>query len=89
MKTIQITISDEEAALVEQLLAEGHWGSVEDLFLHVLHQAVDEINSKTPDDVVEAVRLGLAQAQRGELVDGQAVIDRCLAKLEAAKHSRS
>lgn len=85
MKTVQITIPDDQASLVERLIADGHWDSIESLFMYGLQRAQEDVDGERSTEEIEAVRLGLAQADRGELVDGPATLERLRTKLKDAR----
>jgi Arc/MetJ-type ribon-helix-helix transcriptional regulator len=88
MKTYQVTLPDEFAAFVDRVLAEKKWDDLDQLIAHALSQVQDELKSEAATDtdaLRKAVRLGIDQADRGELIDGEATFDRLRAKLEAAR----
>jgi len=87
MKTYQVTLPDELAAFVDRMLAEGKWDSADHLITYGLLRAQDGLEpgeGPDADRLAEAVRVGIEQADRGEVVDGPAVIDRLREKLLAA-----
>ena len=64
-----IDVSRELEAEVESRLKTGRYRSAEELLRDALH-LIDE-----RDQIREAVAQGVAEADRGELVDGEAVIE--------------
>ena len=92
MKTYQVTLPDELAAFVDRMLAEGKWDSADHLVAYGLLRAQDDLEpgeGPDTDRLAEAVRVGIEQADRGELADGPAVIDRLRKKLLAARKQPS
>jgi Arc/MetJ-type ribon-helix-helix transcriptional regulator len=88
MKTFQVTLPDEFAAFVDRVLAEKQWDTVDDLVMAALLRLQEEVSEAvepTGDEVKKAVRVGIEQADRGELTDGPAVFQRMRDKLEAAR----
>lgn len=86
MKTYQVTLPDEIAAFVERVLADKTWDSADHLIAYALMQTEAELKGEaTTEAVRNAVRVGIEQADRGELTDGPAVLKRLRDKLEAAR----
>ncbi len=88
MKTYQIALPDEVAAFVDRVLAEKKWDAVEDLVTYALGYVEAELEADSDVDIEalrKAVQIGIDQADRGELVDGEIVMKRLRDKLEAAR----
>jgi Arc/MetJ-type ribon-helix-helix transcriptional regulator len=88
MTKYQVNVPEELAAFVERVLAEKKWDSVDDLISYALSQVESELKleEKIDSDVLRtAVRVGIEQADRGELTDGPTVLKRLKEKLEAAR----
>jgi antitoxin ParD1/3/4 len=87
MKTFQVTLPDEVAAFVERILADKQWDALDDLVTAALVRLREDVEagSGQSDDLKNAVRIGVEQADRGELSDGPAVLQRMREKLEAAR----
>ncbi len=83
MKTYQVTLPDEFAAFVDQMLAAGNWDSADRLFMYGLLRAEDDLDRD--GGLAEAVQIGIAQADRNELVDGPTTMDRLRTRLLAAR----
>jgi Arc/MetJ-type ribon-helix-helix transcriptional regulator len=88
MKTYQVTLPDEFAAFVDRLLAEKKWDDLDQLIAYALLQVQDELEVDGGTDTAalrKAVQVGVEQADRGELIDGEATMKRLRDKLEAAR----
>ena len=88
MKTFQVALPDELAAFIDRMIAEKQWDTVDDLVTAALLRVQEEVNEHAvanPDRVKNAVRVGMEQADRGELADGPAVFQRLRDKLEAVR----
>lgn len=88
MKTYQIALPDEVAAFVDRVLAEKKWDAVDDLVTYALGYVEAELEADSDVDIEalrKAVQIGIDQADRGELVDGEIVMKRLRDKLEAAR----
>lgn len=88
MKTYQITLPDDFAAFVDRVLAEKKWDDVDHLVMYALMQVQDELASDADVDIDKlrkAIQIGIDQADRGELVDGEITMKRLRDKLEAAR----
>jgi hypothetical protein len=88
MKTYQIELPDELAAFVDAVLAQEKWDDAGQLFLYALAQVQDELAADADlnsEKLRKAVQVGIDQADRGELNDGEATISRLRARLEAAR----
>jgi putative addiction module CopG family antidote len=92
MKTYQVTLPDEFAAFVDRMIAEGQWESVDDLMLHSLMLAQEDLAAGADMDqnwLRAEIQNGIDSANRGELLDGETVMARLIAKLEASETRRS
>lgn len=88
MKTYQITLPDDVAAFVDRVLAEKKWDTLDDLVMYALGTVGAELERDADteiDALRKAVQIGIDQANRGELVDGEVVMKRLRDKLEAAR----
>jgi hypothetical protein len=88
MKTYQITLPDDFAAFVDRVLAEKKWDDVDHLVMYALMQVQDELASDADMDIDKlrkAIQIGIDQADRGELIDGEITMKRLRDKLEAAR----
>jgi Arc/MetJ-type ribon-helix-helix transcriptional regulator len=88
MKTYQISLPDDFAAFVDGALADKQWDDADHLFLYALARVQEELAADADTDVAKlraAIQVGIDQADRGELLDGEAVMARQRAKLEAAR----
>ncbi|MCI0702027.1 MAG: hypothetical protein L0241_13170 [Planctomycetia bacterium] len=88
MKTYQITLPDELAAFVDRVLAEKKWDTVDHLIMYALGNVEAELEADAHQDIdalKKAIQVGIDQADRGELVDGETVTKRLREKLEAAR----
>ena len=88
MKTYQITLPDEIAAFVDRVLAEKKWDDVDHLVMYALGYVEAELEADADQDIDalrKAVQIGIDQADRGELIDGEIVMKRLRDKLEAAR----
>ena len=88
MKTYQVTLPDEAAEFVDRVLAEKLFDDFDNLIMCALSSVEAELAlEKHPDinGLRKAVQLGVESADRGEGADGEAVMARLLAKLEAAR----
>jgi Arc/MetJ-type ribon-helix-helix transcriptional regulator len=88
MKTYQITLPDDFAAFVDKALADKQWDDADHLFLYALARVQEELAADAAADVAKlraAIQIGIDQADRGELLDGEEVLARHRAKLEAAR----
>jgi Arc/MetJ-type ribon-helix-helix transcriptional regulator len=96
MKTIELSISDEHAALIERWLAEGKWNTASDILMTALDE-IQNICERDPEmsriaDAMEkdrrykelkaAIAKGIESADRGELIDGDEFFDELLADLD-------
>lgn len=70
--------------IADRLLANGQWESFEALVMAGLLRLEEDLPVEPPD-VADELRLGLEQADRGELVDGPPVLQRLRNKLEASR----
>jgi hypothetical protein len=92
MKTYQITLTDEFAAFVDRVLAEKKWDDVDHLVMYALGYVEAELEADAHQDIDalrKAVQIGIDQADRGELVDGEITMKRLRDKLEAARKQPS
>jgi Arc/MetJ-type ribon-helix-helix transcriptional regulator len=88
MKTYTINLPDEFAAFVDRAVAEGQWDSVDYLVMAGLAMVQDGIELEASLDqewLKKEIQKGIDSADRGELLDGPAVMARLRAKLDAAK----
>jgi hypothetical protein len=88
MKTYQITLPDDIAAFVDRVLAEKEWDDVDHLIMYALGYVESELASDADvnlDELRKAVQVGIDQADRGELVDGETTMKRLRDKLEKAR----
>jgi antitoxin ParD1/3/4 len=88
MKTYQVTLPDEFAAFVDRVLAEKKWDTLDHLIMYALMQVQSELEADADQDIdalKKAIQVGIDQADRGELLDGEAVMKRLRDKLEAAR----
>jgi hypothetical protein len=88
MKTYQITLPDDFAAFVDRVLAEKKWDDVDHLIMYALMQVQDELAADADVDIDKlrkAIQIGIDQADRGELIDGEITMKRLRDKLEAAR----
>jgi antitoxin ParD1/3/4 len=88
MKTYQVTLPDEIAAVVDRLIADGKFDSVDHLMLYAAVQVEQEIDREEGTDqewLKQQIQVGIDQADRGELLDGPTVMARLRAKLDAAR----
>jgi Arc/MetJ-type ribon-helix-helix transcriptional regulator len=88
MKTYQITLPDDVAAFVDRVLAEKKWDDVDHLIMYALGSVESELAADADvniDELRKLVRVGIDQADRGELVDGEITMKRLREKLEAAR----
>jgi predicted transcriptional regulator len=88
MKTYQLTLPDEFAEFVDRVLAEKKWDDVHHLMMYALSQVQDELAADAHVDIGalrKAVQIGIDQADRGELLDGETTMKRLRDKLEAAR----
>jgi Arc/MetJ-type ribon-helix-helix transcriptional regulator len=79
MKTYQITLPDEFAAFVDRVLAEKKWDDVDHLIMYALMQVQDELQADADvniDQLRKAIQVGIDQADRGELIDGEITMKR-------------
>jgi Arc/MetJ-type ribon-helix-helix transcriptional regulator len=86
MKTYEITLPDEFAAFVDRVLADGQWGTIEDLVTYGLARAQDDIRQDQEMDLValrKAIQVGIDQADRGEVkeLDMAAVWERAVQRV--------
>lgn len=85
MKTYQVTLPDEFAAFVDQMIAEKKWESVDDLLLYGVARIQDDLAAVAPPDhawLKAEIQKGIDSADRGELIDGPTAMARHLARLE-------
>ncbi len=76
------------AAFVERVLTEKQWDSANDLIAYVLLHVEAELKLDDTADLTglrNEVQIGIEQADRGELTDGPAIVNRLRGKLEAAR----
>ena len=88
MKTYQVTLPDEVAAFVDRVLAEKKFDDLENLITYSLSCVETELEDQKHEDtdaLRKAIQIGIDQADRGEGTDGEVVMARLLAKLEAAR----
>jgi hypothetical protein len=88
MKTYQITLPDDVAAFVDRVLAEKKWDDIDHLIMYALGSVESELATGADvnlDELRKAVQVGIEQADRGELVDGETTMKRHRDKLEAAR----
>lgn len=88
MKAYQVTLPDEFAAFVDRVLAEKKWDDLDQLVLYALAQVQYELETDAEMNagaLRKAVQLGIDQADRGELIDGETTMRRLRDKLEAAR----
>ena len=87
MKTYQITLTDEFAAFVDQMTAEGQWGSVDYLVMAGLATGLDGLALEVSFDqewLKKEIQKGIDTADRGELLYGLTIMARLRAKHNAA-----
>jgi Arc/MetJ-type ribon-helix-helix transcriptional regulator len=70
MKTFQISLPDEDAALVERMLQDGPWESVDELFLNSLGTLQEDVIAEEAmnldyDEVKRKLQEAGAQCERG------------------------
>jgi Arc/MetJ-type ribon-helix-helix transcriptional regulator len=77
MKTYQVELPDEFAEIVDQMIADGNWDSVDGIFMDGLLRAQDDLTAEAQDsdELRWEIPMGISHADRGELVDGPAMID--------------
>jgi antitoxin ParD1/3/4 len=88
MKTYQVTLPDEIAAVADRLVAAGKFDSVDHLMMYAVSQVEQEIDREEGTDqewLKQQIQIGINQADRGELLDGPTVMARLRAKLDAAR----
>jgi Arc/MetJ-type ribon-helix-helix transcriptional regulator len=88
MKTYQVTIPDEFAEFADRAVADGKFDSIDHLFLYAVAQVEGELwrdESVDQEWLRAEVQKGIDAADRGELIDGETVMARRRAKLEAAR----
>lgn len=69
MKTYQVTLPDEFAAFVDQVLAEQKWESIDHLFAYALGHVEAELENDKHQDIEslrKAIQVGTDQLDRGE-----------------------
>ncbi len=92
MKTYQIALPDDVAAFVDRVLAEKKWDDVDHLVMYALGYVESELEADADvniDELRKLVQVGIDQADRGELVDGEITMKRLREKLEAARKQPS
>ena len=88
MKTYQVTLPDEVAAFVDRVLAEKLFDDFDNLIVCALSSVEAELEIEKCQDIDalrKASQIGIDQLDRGEGVDGEEVMARLRAKLEAAR----
>ena len=88
MKTYQVTLPDEAAAFVDRALAEGKFDDLDNLVTYALSYVETELEDQKHQDadaLRKAIQVGIDQADRGEVFDGEEVMRQLLDKLEAAR----
>jgi hypothetical protein len=81
-------LPNELAAFVDRAVAAKEWDTIDDLVAYALLRVETELaleGDADVDSLRKAVQVGIDQADRGELVDGPAVMKRLRDKLEAAR----
>ena len=90
MKTYQIALPDEVAEFVDRMLADGKWGTIDDLILYGLARTQDDLRMEDgmdQDALRKAVQIGIDQANRGEVsaLDMDAIFERATQRLQEAE----
>ena len=83
---MDITLPPELVRFVEAKVGEGTYASPSDVVQDGLRLLLEQERQRI-SDLREAVRIGLEQARRGEVVPGDEVFDRLEKKLEDRKRS--
>ena len=92
MKTYQVTLPDEFAAFVDRMIAERKFDDLDHLFLYAVAMVEDDVHADEAIDqewLKKEIQKGIDSANRGELLDGPAVMARLRAKFDAAKQLRA
>ena len=92
---MQITLSQEQTQVLERLVQQGRYPSLETAINTALILLTDEIayneSTENPEYLAwleqtrQKIEEGLEQSKRGESLDGEAVIDRLREKVKLAK----
>lgn len=90
MKTFQVTLPDEDAALVEKMLQDGPWESIDELFLNSIGTLQEDVLAEEAmnldyDEVKRKLEEGIASLERGESVDGEEYFATLLQRLESTE----
>jgi Arc/MetJ-type ribon-helix-helix transcriptional regulator len=92
MKTYQITLPDEFAAMVDRLMATGQFDSIDHLMQYAVWLVEDEVKRDTEVDqewLRREIQKGIASADRGELapLDMAAIRARVQARIASEKEA--
>lgn len=81
---MNISLTPDLAKFVESKVAGGQYATASEVLREGLRMLIeqDQLKAIRRDELRENVRQGLEQAQRGELVDGEAVFDRLERELD-------
>ena len=83
--SLTVTLPRDLAAFVRERVADGTFPSASALVAEAIVGLQDRVLLRAAKlaDLRAAIQVGVEQADRGELVDGEAVMERLLAELEA------
>ncbi len=81
-----VTISKHFEALVDELVREGCFLGADEVVENALYLLKDEyaLYKVKREELRKEIQIGIDQADRGELIEGELVFDRLHAKVEAA-----
>ena len=85
MKTYQVTLSDDSAALVDKMLQDGPWESIDELFLNGIGTLQEDVaaDEHFDLDVLRAkLQVGLDDIAAGRMHDGEEVFAELMARFE-------
>ena len=90
MKTYQVTLPDESAALVEKMLQDGPWESIDELFLNSIGTLqedvlIEEEMNLDYDEVRRKLQEGMNSLEKGDMIDGEEYFADLVSRLESKK----
>ena len=88
MKTYQVTLNDESAALVDKMLQDGPWDSIDELFLNGIGTLQEDVAGDEyldVEEIREKLRLGQEDIDAGRIHDGEEVFRELFERIRSGK----
>jgi antitoxin ParD1/3/4 len=84
--TVTVTVPQELEGLVAEMVEKGFFLAPEEALIHGLYLLRDEyaIHKANTEDLRKKALVGIEQADRGELIDGELVFEKLRAKIAEA-----